>query len=44
MGYCGVFSNRTGGWASLMASGYGYKEFDAPPVPSLNVLFGPDDE
>jgi hypothetical protein len=23
-----------------MASEYGYKEFDAPPVPSLNVLFG----
>jgi len=27
-----------------MASEYGYKEFDAPPVPSLNALFGPDDE
>jgi hypothetical protein len=36
--------NRAGGWASLMASEYGYKEFDAPPVSSLNVLFGPDDE
>jgi hypothetical protein len=36
--------NRAGCWASLMASEYGYKEFDAPPVLSLNVLFGPDDE
>src|SRR5258706_8155873 len=25
--------NRAGGWASLMASEYGYKEFDAPPSP-----------
>jgi hypothetical protein len=23
---------------------YGYKEFDVPPVRSLNVLLGPDDE
>ena len=36
--------NQVGGWASLMASEYGYKEFDAPPVSSLNVLLGPDDE
>jgi len=27
-----------------MASEYGYKEFHAPPVASLNALFGPDDE
>src|SRR5438876_3140064 len=36
--------NGAGCWASLMASEYGYKEFDALPIPSLNVLFGPDDE
>jgi len=27
-----------------MATEYGYKEFDTPPVRSLNVLLGPDDE
>jgi hypothetical protein len=31
-------------WASLMASEYGYKEFDALPVRSLTALFEPDDE
>jgi len=36
--------NRADCWASLMAPEYGYKEFDAPPVRSLNVLLGPDDE
>ena len=37
--------NRAGSrWASLMAAEYGYKEFDAPPVRSLYVLLGPDDE
>ena len=30
--------NRAGCWASLMASEYGYKEFDAPPVRSLTAL------
>ena len=34
--------NQVGGWASLMASEYGYKEFDVPP--SLIALPGPDDE
>jgi hypothetical protein len=32
------------GWASLTASGYGYKKFDAPPVRSLSELLAPDDE
>ena len=27
---------KIGGWASLTAPEYGYKEFDAAPVPSLN--------
>jgi hypothetical protein len=36
--------NRADCWASLMGWEYGYKEFDAPPVRSLNVLLGPDDE
>ena len=36
--------NQAGCWASLMASEYGYKEFDAPPVRSLTALLGPDDE
>jgi hypothetical protein len=36
--------NRAHCWASLMASEYGYKEFDVPSVLSLNVLFGLDDE
>jgi Protein of unknown function len=31
---------RAGRWASLMASEYGYKEFDAPPVRSLTALVG----
>jgi hypothetical protein len=31
-------------WASLMASEYGYKEFDIPPVCSLIALVGLDDE
>src|SRR6266550_2424982 len=31
-------------WASLMGWEYGYREFVAPPVRSLNVLLGPDDE
>ena len=34
--------NQVGGWASLMASEYGYKEFDL--TPSLIALAGPDDE
>jgi hypothetical protein len=34
--------NQVGGWASLMASEYGYKEFDVPT--SLIALPGPDDE
>jgi hypothetical protein len=29
---------------SLMAAEDGYKEFDAPPVRSLNVLLKPDNE
>src|SRR6185312_10218975 len=29
---------RARGWASLTASEYGYKEFDAPPVRSLSEL------
>jgi hypothetical protein len=40
--------NRVGCWARLMAPEYGYKEFDAPPVRSLNVplecALGPDDD
>ena len=35
---------RADGWASLTASEYGYKEFDAPPVRSLSELISPDDE
>ena len=36
--------NQVGGWASLMASEYGYKEFDIPPVCLLIAPVGPDDE
>jgi hypothetical protein len=36
--------NQAGCWASLMASEYGYKELDAPPVRSLTALLGPDDD
>jgi hypothetical protein len=36
--------NRADCWANLMASEYAYREFDAPPIRSLNVLLGPDDE
>jgi len=36
--------NRSGCWASLMASEYASKHFDAPPVRSLIVFIGPDDE
>ncbi|WP_423958733.1 hypothetical protein [Bradyrhizobium sp.] len=32
---CPANRNRPGGCASLVAPEYGYKEFDAPPVPSL---------
>jgi hypothetical protein len=39
-----VSRNRADCWASLMGWEYGYREFDAPPVRSLNVLLGPDDE
>jgi hypothetical protein len=35
---------RARGWASLAASEYGFKEFDAPPVRSLSELLPPDDE
>src|SRR6185312_3257081 len=35
---------RARGWASLTASEYGYKEFDAPPVRSLSELLPPNDE
>jgi len=35
---------RARGWASLTASEYGYKEFDAPPVRSLSELLQPNDE
>jgi hypothetical protein len=41
IGYCGFLlanRNRADGWASLTASGYGYKEFDAPPVGTLIEL------
>jgi hypothetical protein len=36
--------NQVGCWASLMASEYGYKELDAPPVRSLTAPLGPDEE
>jgi hypothetical protein len=36
--------NQSGCWANLMATEYGYNEFDATPVRSLNGLIGPDDE
>src|ERR1700737_150282 len=45
--YCGLVPasrNRADCGASLMATEYGYKEFDVPHVRSLNVLLGPDDE
>jgi Protein of unknown function len=38
LGYCGsrpARRIRSGDWANLTAPGYGYKEFDAPPVHSL---------
>jgi hypothetical protein len=35
---------QAGRWANLMASEYAYNEFEAPPVRSLTVLPGPDDE
>jgi len=35
---------RARGWASLTASEYAYKEFDATPVCSLSELLPPDDE
>jgi hypothetical protein len=38
LGYCGsrpVRRNRTGGWASLTAPGYGYKKIDASPLARL---------
>jgi hypothetical protein len=35
---------RAGGWASLTAPEYSYKDFDAPPVRSLREPFAPDDE
>src|SRR5712672_1903826 len=36
--------NQTDCWASLMALEYGYKEFDARPVGSLNAFLGPDEK
>jgi hypothetical protein len=36
--------NQAGCWASLMASEYGYKELDVPPVRSLTAPLGPDGE
>src|SRR5581483_12002729 len=39
LSYCGsrpAGRIRSGGWASLTAPDYGYKEIDIPPVPSLN--------
>ena len=35
---------RARGWASLTASEYAYKEFDATPVCSLSEFLPPDDE
>ena len=36
--------SRAGCWANLMSPEYGYKEFEAPPVRSFNVLPRADDE
>src|SRR6266851_2099723 len=36
--------NKTDCWASLMVWEYGYKEFDARPVGSLNAFLGPDEK
>jgi hypothetical protein len=47
LGYCEPLPAcriRADGWASLTATEYGYKEFDAPPVRSLSELISPDDE
>jgi hypothetical protein len=35
---CSATRNRPGGWASLMAPEYGYKEFDAQPALSSKEL------
>jgi hypothetical protein len=35
---------RAGRWASLMSAEYAYKEFDAPPIRSLNALLRRNDE
>jgi hypothetical protein len=41
---CPANQFRVGGWASLTASGYGYKDIDAAPVHSSVKCQLPDDE